>query len=115
MPNPETNLSRTWKPTVEGGILAPEIIEINDTADLLLAFDYSEILNPNTILSSINEVVEDGTTNTPTISGQVLSEDKQRVIFRLSGLAADTQTRIRCDATTTDSDRISVMGWVYTL
>lgn len=109
------NEARVWRPTPYSGPVAPQILEVQDSEIITCAFDFSELLNPGDRLSALVAVVEDGSSNTPTIAGGTISNDGLLVTFTLSGLAADLETRLRADATTVVGDRLSALGWVYTV
>ncbi len=108
------NDSRTWRPTPEGGPLAPQILQLTSSDEARLAFDLSEVLNPGTLIATVDEVVEDGTSHNPTIASIVTSENKSEAQFQLSSLSTGVEIRIRVTVTSTDGNVLSFLGWVHT-
>lgn len=110
--NNKVGEARTFRPTVEGGVLAPQILDVSATSDLTLAFDLCEVINTGDSIESVVEVVEMGTTEEPTITEQAVSDDSRSITFRISGFNAGKQVRIRCDVLTKTGDRLSHVGLI---
>ena len=101
------NESRTWRPTIEGGSVCPQVIEVNDTANPTFAVDFEEILSGDDALNTVQEIVEDGSAHTPTISGETVASSRKQAEFQLSGLVAGSEYVLRSDVNTQEGDRQS--------
>lgn len=101
---------RTWTINKDArSFKSNEIIELPPTFNGTLAMDFSQILNPNTIISSADSVA-DADSGSITIGSPSVSGDKRSVLFNVSNLIDGTTYRIVVTITTSDSQTIPGTG-----
>jgi len=94
-------------------IAADNQLTLNDTDEVTIAFDFSQLLNHGAILASVSGVAEE-TANSITIASIELSADKRRVHCHVSGLTASTVTTLRATVVTSDGSTIARLGTFIT-
>lgn len=75
-----------------------------------LAFDFSQILNEDTCLSTLSSVADDDGDATIVFKNLRLDGSKTFAMFDVAGLTNATDYRVRATATTTDSQTLPVVG-----